>query len=63
MPLITCFQMLCRPPLADISEYSELASLAVSGVAKPHFKKLGDKLVPTTGFKSCTHCHGAVQNI
>ena len=45
-------------------EYSELASLAVTGAAKTHLMKIGDKLTePSSSFKSCTHCLGTVQNI
>ena len=42
--------------------YSDLASIAVTGAAKPHLMKLGDKLAtPSTSFKCCTHCQGNVQ--
>lgn len=45
------------------SDYSEMASLAVTGAARPHLRKMGDKLSAPTSFKNCTHCQGQVHNV
>jgi len=47
-------------------DYSAIASVAVTGAARTHLMKLGDKLQApqsSSSFKNCTHCQGTVQNI
>ncbi|TRY67574.1 hypothetical protein TCAL_07826 [Tigriopus californicus] len=56
-------EILAKPLAYGASDYSEVASLAVTGCARPHLRKLGDQLVTPTGFKCCTHCQGTVHNV
>lgn len=56
-------EILGRPLSDKDNEYSRMASVAVTGAARPHLAKLGDKNASPEGFKCCTHCQGTVHNV
>eukprot|EP00095_Tigriopus_kingsejongensis_P005349 maker-scaffold34_size539781-snap-gene-0.16 protein:Tk05349 transcript:maker-scaffold34_size539781-snap-gene-0.16-mRNA-1 annotation:"Golgin-45" len=63
-PAVETLRVIMNKPIcSENSDYSEVASLALTGVARPHLRKLGDILTTPVGFKCCTHCQGNVHNV